>query len=85
MTSLVFTLASLSDNHAVVKMNNAAWEVAHTEQLEPHAEVVRQCSFTSTQDDRIKKQMTLVDQSRFHHLPSNPGQPVVEVLTNATN
>ncbi|MNJ78191.1 hypothetical protein D3C77_758730 [compost metagenome] len=54
-------------------MNNAASEVALTEQLEPHAEVVRQCPLTSTQDDRINKQMKLVNQSRAHRLPSKLG------------
>jgi len=54
-------------------MSNAAAEAALTEQLEPHAEVVRQCLLTSTQDDRINKQMTLVDQSRAHRLPSKLG------------
>lgn len=48
-------LASRSDDHAVVEMNNAASEAALTEQLEPHAEVVRQCSLTSPQDDRMKE------------------------------
>ncbi|MED4785160.1 hypothetical protein [Brevibacillus choshinensis] len=43
-----------SDDHAVVKMNNAASEAALTEQLEPHAEVVRQCSLTFTQYDRLR-------------------------------
>ncbi|MNI92750.1 hypothetical protein D3C73_1505910 [compost metagenome] len=62
-----------SDDHAVMKMNNAASEAALTEQLELHADVVRQCSLTSTQDDRIKKQMTLVDQSRAHRLTSKLG------------
>ncbi|UVI29239.1 hypothetical protein L1F29_28025 [Paenibacillus spongiae] len=40
-----FTLASRSDDHTVVKLNNAAAEAALTEQLEPHEEVVRQYSF----------------------------------------
>nr|WP_255654571.1 hypothetical protein [Cohnella sp. REN36] len=54
-------------------MNNAASEAALAEQLEPHVEVVRQCSLASTQDDRINKQMTLVDQSRAHRLPGKLG------------
>lgn len=74
---LNFILASRSDDHAVVKMNNAASEAALTEQLEPHAEVVRQCSLTFTQDDRINKQMTLVDQFRAHRLPCKLGPPIV--------
>lgn len=53
-----------------MKLHNAAAEATLAEQLEPHAEIVRQCPLTSAQDDRIKKQMTLVDQPLAHRLAS---------------